>query len=217
MVIYKDTLDFGASKSKKWAYMELMQWVAFQNESRFKSWIADEACEWIQIGEPLKVESLAMPLVFAVPLSVMPAEAGIQNMSELTLDASLRWRDKWSVEFMLNRDDDTNLPAYESKISDIKMMAVFAEFSQSIHEIAMALGFERMKFEPGMGPSVFKLSLVWQAPETMVTLLRAVGLLQAGLEIIACVRGFKITEWQYHDIDIKNYVLQVSNTSRVFA
>ena len=183
--------------------MELMQWVAFQSESRFKSWIADEASSWTQLGEPLKVESLAMPLVLALPRE----KKAVLEQPVSILD------DRLSFDFILKRDDDSDLPVYESKISELKTTTVFSEYTQSIHEVALSLGFKGMTLKPGEISSVFQISFAWKAPSNMAVLLRTIGLLQAGIEIASLVRGFKITEWQYHDIDIKNYVSQISNAS----
>lgn len=178
--------------------MALPLWIGFQPGSHLKCWYCDEDHDWVRFGEVLIVENLVAPMFFSVP----------RDQFEYT------WKriqpDKWKLDFgatstfqfVLDRDDSSGLPVYEQGAPPTKIMSVFAEFTEAISLLVQALGLTMMGFESTEQPGVFKLQVRFLPYSNLGDVLRTLGLLRAGMEILSFTRGFQMSNLCWRDLPV---------------
>lgn len=86
-------------------------------------------------------------------------------------------------------------------------MTVFSEYLLSSAKLSEALQLRVMHIELGQSPGEFCFALEFPTLHCIGDLARLLGLLRAGLEMLACTRGFQALDVTWQNIHIDKNLL----------
>lgn len=175
--------------------MSIIMRVGFEKSDDLRMWLCASNQNWIIIGDAIISDSLPFPILFSI-LS--------KHITDINISLNLekyfkKFNEKTCFNFLLLRDDDTSSPVFEIKDSSCKIMTIFSEFGNSFIKIAENLRFNVLEFSSGNISGQFFLKVQFPPLVTLGELIRIIGLLRASLEILSCVRGFKIYNFCFGD------------------
>lgn len=178
--------------------MALPLWIGFGASSHLKCWFCNEEQDWVQLGEVVTVENLLSPMVFSVPKSQL--EYTWQHIKSQKVAQYFDVINEFT--FILKRDDSTLFPVYEIGTSATKLMSVFGELVDALNRLVLALGLGMVSFESIEQPGAFKLQVRFSPCTNVGEVLRIVGLLRGGIEILSYTRGFQMSDLHWGNLAI---------------